>query len=799
MGAPFYQERDEFEGAMLADKYSIVRRIGRGGMGSVYQATHVLMDRTVAIKIVRTNYAQADPACLQRFRLEAKASSCLNHPNIMTVYDFGITEQGLAYLVMDYIDGIGLDVVMRSDLGMDIDRVVEIFLQACQALAHAHDKGVVHRDLKPSNLMLATDENGRELVKIVDFGIAKMLPGRSRAAEVINDGGQVIGSPLYMSPEQCMGDDQDGRSDIYSLGCLLYEVLTGAPPISDKHVLGIMYKHMNEPPKPFATVAPECQIPPALEAVVLKALAKNPNDRHQSMRDMAIELQSAMAVAEKTHSELKYVQRANPADYEFFDSDESQSKLEVHASGCDPIEQHYIRKLRSALDQFGAENPDVVPSMHHLADYYISRNKPSRAERQLKMAIELLVANFGPWDARVADAALKLAELYRTGGRPYDAEPLYLDLVAIKKTCVGANHPDIPFLTLRLAELYLSTARISDAYKYYSKCLRSAEAVYGQDDPVLSAIIVGLAAVLLQMGELEQAAWLYHRALELNELNLGINHPAVIGPLVSLGLVYRRLENWPEAEASLYRAVTVHRENFDADNSEICHAYWLLAEIYSHHLKHENAEALYEHVLKFFEGQSGVDEAVAQLYNNYGVHFLRKKQMSSAETQFLQALKIRERSYGKLSPEVASSLNLIATLYHSQEKLDLAEEYYRRSLASCGQIQNAAALASENLRALGDLYTAQNRFAEAGPAYMKALKVLNVEIDSTEPRSEQTQQILSSLSNLHLAANGVQTVHSEDAAVGEGTTPPLLGHTEPELTSECLDDCLSAVGDVQFS
>ncbi len=758
MGAPFYQERDEFEGAMLADKYSIVRRIGRGGMGSVYEATHVLMDRTVAIKIVRANYAQADPTCLQRFRLEAKASSCLNHPNIMTVYDFGITEQGLAYLVMDYIDGVGLDVIMRSGIGTDVERVVEIFSQACLALAHAHDKGVVHRDLKPSNLMLAKNENGRELVKIVDFGIAKMLPGRSRSAEVINDGGQVIGSPLYMSPEQCMGDDdQDGRSDIYSLGCLLYEILTGAPPISDKDVLGIMYKHMNELPKPFATVAPECQAPPALEAVVLKALAKNPNDRHQSMREMALELQSSLAATEQIPSEPKSVPLATAADYEFFDCEKFPPMHDMRPSGCDPVEQHYIRKLRSAIDQFGSENPAVVPSMHHLADYYISRNKPSRAERQLKIAIKLLVTNFGAWNARVADAALKLAELYRTGGRPYDAEPLYLDLVSIKKSCLGANHPDIPFLTLRLAELYLSTERIEDAYKYYSKCLRSAESVYGHDDPVLSVIIVGLAAVLLQMGELEQAAWLCHRALELNELNLGVNHPAVIGPLVSLGLVYRRMENWAEAEAALYRAVNVHRENFDSDNSEICHAYWLLAEIYCHHDKQENAEALYEHVLKFFEGQSGVDEAVAQLYNSYGVHFLRQKQIARAETQFLQALKIRERNHGKSSPEVASSLNLIATLYHSQEKLDLAEEYYRRSLSSCGQIQYAAELVSENLRALGDLYTAQNRFAEAGPAYMKALRVLNDAAAATEPGTEQTQQILTSLSSLHQAANGGPT------------------------------------------
>ena len=753
MEFPFLQERDDFEGSLLAGKYQITRRIGRGGMGAVYQATHVLMDRVVAIKIVRANFANKDSHCLQRFRLEAKASSCLNHPNIMTVYDFGITDDGVAYLVMDYIDGEGLDVMLKREGHLPASRAVALFGQACNALAHAHDKGVVHRDLKPSNIMLVRDEHGGEHVKIVDFGIARMLPGRSRSAEVVDDGGQVIGSPLYMSPEQCMDDEQDGRSDVYSLGCLLYEALAGFAPMADKHVLGIMYKHLNEAARPFATAAPERRVPAEVEQVVLRSLAKNPSERFQTMSDFASALKRALELNAQQHD---YVERAQvPEQIVGMPPGGVTAGYDI-----DPVEQHYIRQLRSAQDDFGNDNPQIVPFLHQLGDYYVSRSKPSRAERQFRGAVELLVQEYGPWDIRVAEAVLRLAELYRTNGRAFDAEPLYVDLLKIKKTALGKAHPDIPFVMLRLAELYLATARLDQAYKCYSQCLRTAESIFGPDDPVLSAIIVGLASVLMQMQKLEESAWLYNRAIELNEYNLGPAHPAVIGPLVALGVVYRKLENWTESERVLLRALDVHRANYDHDTPEMAHALWLLAEIYSHRDMVNEAEKLYEHVLVYFERTSSEDDFVAQLYNNYGVHFVRNQEMDRAEAQFVKALRLRERKYGRTSEQVASSLNLIATLYHSQNKFDLAEVFYQRSLDACRKLPSSKDLTSDNLKALGDLYATQNRYAEAEPAYVQAMEVRSAE-HPDQPPDAQTQQIMQSLLNLYRAANETTQVIDE--------------------------------------
>lgn len=753
-----YNERDEFEGSVLAEKYSIVRRIGRGGMGSVYEATHMLMDRTVAIKVVRANYAQVDHACLHRFRLEAKASSCLNHPNIMTVYDFGITDDGIAYLVMDYIDGVGLDEVLRQEGRLSLTRTVDIFTQACSALAHAHDKGVVHRDLKPSNIMLVHGDDGREIVKIVDFGIAKMLPGRARTAEVINDGGQIIGSPLYMSPEQCMNDDQDGRSDIYSLGCLLYQALSGTPPISDRHVLGIMYKHLNEPPQSFATLVPACYVPPDVEAVVMRALTKEPAQRQQTMRELASELKAAFTSSQNVLTD--YITRSDTASTALgWDSHSA-----IHATGgtSDPIEQHYLRQLRAAADQHGAQHPSVVPHMVQLADYYISHKRPSRAERHLQTAIAALVESYGSWDLRVAEPLVKLADLYRTGGRGLDAEPLYHDLLSIKKNALGRNHPDIPFVLLRLAEVSLANGHIDQSHKYYTQCLRHAEAIFGPDDPVLSAIVTGLASVLLQMDELSQAAWLFHRALDISEMNLGSQHPAMIAPLVSLGLVYRKMQNWTEAELYLKRAISVHQYNFDHDTRELSHAMWLLAEVYSNRGEGALADHLFGRALTYFENHTD-DESIAQLYDTFGVHFIRYHKSDLAEAQFFKALRIRERRHGRNSRQVAASLNLLGILYHREQRFELAEEYYRRSLAACRQLESSSELTSENLRALGDLYTAQSRFAEAEPAYIQALEVSSGEATAGQPPDAHTQQIINSLTNLYAAANpGKSEVNNED-------------------------------------
>lgn len=281
---------EDLVGTVLENKYEILEKIGAGGMGAVYKARHQLMHRQVAIKMVLAQLS-ANSMTLKRFTQEARATSQLNHPNILTVFDFGISPNNQPYLVMDFLEGVNFGRVLEETRQIPIARAIGIFLQVCAALGHAHQKGIVHRDLKPSNIMLIELDGQPDFVKVLDFGIAKVLSSVDGETDNLTRTGEVFGSPLYMSPEQFRGKSMDARSDIYSLGCVMYRSLAGICPVTGKDVLECMYKHVNESIPPFSVTAPEAEIPERLEAIIMKALAKDPDERYASMNDLRADLE----------------------------------------------------------------------------------------------------------------------------------------------------------------------------------------------------------------------------------------------------------------------------------------------------------------------------------------------------------------------------------------------------------------------------------------------------------------------------------------------------------------------------
>lgn len=281
---------EDLVGTIIENKYEILEKIGAGGMGAVYKARHQLMHRQVAIKMVLAQLS-ANSMTLKRFTQEARATSQLNHPNILTVFDFGISPTNQPYLVMDFLEGVNFGRVLEETRQLPIPRAIGIFLQVCAALGHAHQKGIVHRDLKPSNIMLIELDGQPDFVKVLDFGIAKVLSSVDGEADNLTRTGEVFGSPLYMSPEQFRGKSLDARSDIYSLGCVMYRSLAGICPVTGKDVLECMYKHVNESIPPFSVTAPEAGIPDRLEAIIMKALAKDPDERYDSMNDLRSDLE----------------------------------------------------------------------------------------------------------------------------------------------------------------------------------------------------------------------------------------------------------------------------------------------------------------------------------------------------------------------------------------------------------------------------------------------------------------------------------------------------------------------------
>ncbi|HEY9714912.1 MAG TPA: serine/threonine-protein kinase, partial [Chroococcales cyanobacterium] len=283
-------KQDQLIGTLLAEKYSIIEEVGRGGMSIVYKGRHELMDRTVAVKMLQAQLVE-DQTSIKRFQQEAKAASCLTHPNVITVYDFGIAPTGQPYLVMDFLEGESLIDIIKRDNHVEVSRVLNLFIQACDALEHAHQKGVLHRDLKSSNIMLIDFEGKKDVVKVVDFGIAKLMPSSGKQSQNLTQTGEIFGSPIYMSPEQCLGQPLDVRSDVYSMGTMLYESLTGDPPLMGDTVVATMQMHVASQPPSFEEMRPDLYVPPLLEAACMKALQKKPADRFQSMEEFKLALQ----------------------------------------------------------------------------------------------------------------------------------------------------------------------------------------------------------------------------------------------------------------------------------------------------------------------------------------------------------------------------------------------------------------------------------------------------------------------------------------------------------------------------
>lgn len=279
------KRKDKLIGTTIEDKYEIISLLGRGGMSSVYKARHNLMDRIVAVKLLRDELV-AIPQLVERFKRESKAIGELRHAGIVAVFDYGLMANGTPFLVMDYIEGVTLDKVIKQEGPLELSRAINLISIACDALNHSHSKGIVHRDIKPSNLLVRTESNGKETLTIFDFGIAKMLNQDGSTLHKLTTSGEIFGSPLYMSPEQAEGEKIDHRSDIYSLTCVVHEMILGEPPFRGGTPVETIMMHMNEEPRPFKEINPDIQVPEALEAAIIKCLSKSPNDRIQSTKEL---------------------------------------------------------------------------------------------------------------------------------------------------------------------------------------------------------------------------------------------------------------------------------------------------------------------------------------------------------------------------------------------------------------------------------------------------------------------------------------------------------------------------------
>ena len=271
---------DELVGKILNGKYKVLAVLGEGGMGVVYKVRHLILEtrNLFALKILHPRFSN-DPRFKKRFMREVEVAMKLTHENIVQLREFGHTEDGLLFFTMDYFDGATLTELISKEGSLSPRRIIGVTKDVLRALVEAHRSGIVHRDLKPDNILVSSGNDG-DAVRILDFGIAKVIEGSARGATLTQGG--VIGTPKYMSPEQASGEGLDGRSDLYSLGVVLYEIVTGKVPFSKGTARSILLAHMTKPPPPFKEIRPSVKVPAHLEAFIFRLLAKDPGQRPAS-------------------------------------------------------------------------------------------------------------------------------------------------------------------------------------------------------------------------------------------------------------------------------------------------------------------------------------------------------------------------------------------------------------------------------------------------------------------------------------------------------------------------------------
>jgi serine/threonine protein kinase len=579
-------------GKLFAERYNMLSILGEGGMSVVYKAHHTMMDRQVAIKILK-NFESSQDTMLKRFQQEARAASSLNHNNLITLYDFGISEDGLAYIVMDYLEGQSLEARIEKQGRLSPDNALKLFIQVCEGLDHAHSKGIIHRDIKPSNIVLLSATGTNDFVKIVDFGIAKLLPESNKETFHLTQAGQIFGSPLFMSPEQCLNRKIDNRTDVYALGATLYTALVGRPPFEAPTLAEIIYSHLKENPTPPSQTVPEAKIPERLEHVILKCLEKQPEDRFQSMAEVRAELEAVHGKTKKSSAVKQTLINVVIAE----DSDELASKLtesiavgggmavlaraksgeeaidkvmqympqvalvDVKMPGLDGAEVAKQLKacspnIRVLLFTAGEDYQSLIKALNAGADGYLFKDlSPGR----LAPAIKSIVNGIAWIDPEITSRVLRQSA--HTAGKS-------AQLDVSTKAASNGDSDHAAFLE-DLAQIYVQEKKYDEAEALYHGSIALNEKARGKETPELGGTLTKLADLYMSRQKTNAAEQLYMRALQLRFQTLGQEHLDVASSLESLALLFQTSGGHAESERFYLWALRIRQKLCDRSEESV--------------------------------------------------------------------------------------------------------------------------------------------------------------------------------------------------------------------------------------
>ena len=715
-------------GTTVGDKYEIMSVIGGGAMGLVYKARHTLMKRIVALKMLHPNMV-ADESTVKRFQKEAEALSCLNHPNILTVFDFGVSKDGHPYLVTDYLEGQTLAEILEKNESMHWQRAVRVFTQVCSALAHAHRHGVVHRDIKPSNIMLVQFEDQDDVVKILDFGIAKVLDSERTDSNQLTRTGEVFGSPLYMSPEQCRGKTLDARSDMYSLGCVIYRSLAGRPALFGQDLVECLYKHVHEEPVPLREAAPNAGIPPQLEQIVFKCLAKEPAARYQTMADLKDELNALLEStpgaieAGRESSDTPAIASSAPSVVDSNHEDESPTAIqkkvgddEAGSSASDPATSRSETSNKSVGSDSVAAAFEGVAAKSRAAGLASSSAEGQELAQKNKVldvltdkrvvaaivALALLVVAIPvvstllkeePDIANVKPSASPFEEHMEKGTSEFEAgyfaeakSQFQLALDEAQKT------PEKKANTIQALHHLVAASSESSDYDEAEKYLKELEKQEGIDAKRSTPDSKGAAEVFFDRATLlmlqrskesrGKAKRLLSAALSYYDIHEG-NELEKMRTLAKLGQLALMSGELDEAAEKTQRALKIAEQNPSINPLEVAmrmdqlgDTYILIANSMKNSSKqYEHAEDLYLKALQLRQSVLHKDDhpALAQSYKRLGVMYFLQGDYQEALSELNKSLDIRKKDNRPLeTAEIQRAISYVYLKQHDFAKADAA-------------------------------------------------------------------------------------------------------------------------------
>jgi len=787
-------------------RYHLLQRIGEGGMGEVWLAEQKEpVRRRVALKLIKAGMNTRD--VIARFESERQALALMDHPAIAKVFDAGSTPQGAPYFAMEYVAGLPITAYCDNHRFSTQERL-ELFVRVCEGVQHAHHKAIIHRDLKPSNILI-TEVDGRAAPKIIDFGVAKALTQRLTADTMFTRVGEVVGTPEYMSPEQAgsSGEDIDTRTDVYSLGVILYELLAGAPPLElrkiafDEFLRRLREDDAPKPSTKIRTQAPAVvtevarkrqtepltlakQMRGDLDSIALKALEKDRSRRYGSPADFAADIgrylhnEAVLAVPPSAaYRARKFVRRHRGGMVTA-----CAFALVLVVSALVSVRQSIRANREAAAAQ--AVNDFLQNDLLAQASAATQSGPSVKPDPDLKVrtALDRAAARLaGKFDQQPeVEAAIRdtIGQTYVDLGLYPEARAQLERALDLHRRVLGAENPKTLKTTSRLGKTAFLQGKYPQAETLYSKALVIQRRVLGPEHPDTLLATSGLASVYASEGRYPQAETLDNQTLEIQRRILGPEHPDTLASMNNLAMVYSAQGKYAQAEAVDSQTLEIKRRVMGPEHPDTLISMNNLAADYQIQSKYPQAEALDSETLEIRRRVLGTEHpdtlsSMIGLATDYG----EQGRYAQAEALERQALEVQRRVLGAENPETLNSMNSLTGSYQSQGKYAEAESLCKQTLEIRRRVlgpEHPETL--DSINNLADIYASEGNYAQAVALHTQALETRRRVLGPEHP---ETLESMNNLAEIYTSeGNYAQAVALHGQALE--TRRRVLGAEHPD-------------------